>query len=121
MVFREKLFLHFPQANIALSFPQQLCDMLCSWLGPRQLVARDKEKKQISKRKSGNDNILIFACYLLMCSLLFSLVVRNELKTTNPREGTGPSPTRNIYLPNLNETHRRRLASRRTGRPVDSD
>ena len=71
MVFREKLFLHFPQANIALSFPQQLCDMLCSWLGPRQLVARDKEKKQISKRKSGNDDILIFACYLLMCSLLF--------------------------------------------------
>ena len=33
-----------------------------------------------------------------------ALVVRNELKTTNPREGTGPSPTRNISLPNLNET-----------------
>ena len=51
-----------------------------------------------------------------------ALVVRNELKTMNPREGTGPSPTRNIYLPNIfNENAQAAVCQPPNWRPVDSE
>ena len=115
----------FRRPSVALSFPQQLGNtpfnsvagwaLACSW-------RRTRKRKKLSKRKSGNDGILIFACYLLVYSLLFSFIVRNELKKKNPREGTGPSPTRSIYLPNIfNENAQTAACQPPNGRPVDSE
>ena len=90
--------------------------------GPSLARGEGRGKEKLSKRKSGNNGIFIFACYLLVCSLLFSFIVRNELKKKNPREGTGPSPTRNIYLPNIfNENAQTAVCQPPNWRPVDSE
>ena len=75
-----------------------LCNFLDSLLGPRQLVARNKEMKNYRREKSGNDTFLILACMLLKCSLLFSLVVRTELKT-EPSRGNRALPHQKSICP----------------------
>ena len=120
-------FLHFPQAKCRTflsSAAWQYAFQLGSWLGHRLLVAKDKEKKNYRRENLETNCIFIFACYLLVCSLLFSFIVRNELKKKNPREGTGPSPTRNIYLavPNIFNGNAQTAACQPpNGRPVDSE
>ena len=50
----------FPRSNVQL-----VCSFRDSLMGPRQLVARSKGKKNYRRETSGNDTLLILACMLL--------------------------------------------------------
>ena len=74
-----------------------LCNFLDSLLGPRQLVARNKEMKNY-RRENLKRHLLDFCVHASLVLSTFSLVVRTELKT-EPSRGNRALPHQKSICP----------------------
>ena len=114
-------FLHFPQAKCRTflsSAAWQYAFQLGSWLGHRLLVAKDKEKKNY-RRENLETTVSSFTHAIFSCALYFfpSLCAMSSRKRTLAREQGQAPPEISICPISSTKTHRRQLASRRTGDP----
>ena len=114
-------FLHFPHAKCRTFFSSaawQYAFQLGSWLGPRLLVAKDKEKKNY-RRENLETTVSSFSHAIFSCALYFfpSLCAMSSRKRTLAREQGQAPPEISICPISSTKTHRRQLASRRTGDP----